>query len=194
MFGRPAARYQRSQSIENSGITYQYRKYTDALGLISRRLNVKASIESSTYTYNIFSLHFPVEYCANFRAKNVYSTTKRGDCGKLAISLRNRFKCNLYAPCLVFARALISKTLAPQNKATCKIFRKTATPLSACFALPTQPGPPLSTRKGPAAHHRQRNDPVTSWHVSLADARTRGVRWEFSVTRTHGVPWCSRAR
>jgi hypothetical protein len=69
---------------------------------------------------------------------------KAGDCGKLAISLRNRFKYNRYGAFLAFARAF-----RPQNKQSRKIFRKAATRFSTCFVLSGPAWPAFKQNKAP---------------------------------------------
>jgi hypothetical protein len=76
---------------------------------------------------------------------------KAGDCGKLAISFRNRFKYNRYWPF-----SPLRGPFRPQNKQSRKIFRKTATWFSTCFALSDPAWPAFKQNKSHAAHHRPR--------------------------------------
>jgi predicted transglutaminase-like cysteine proteinase len=55
-----------------------------------------------------------------------------------------------------------------------KIFGNLARPISACFALSGPRAAGLKQNKSHPAHHRPRNDPVTRWLTSPADARTLG--------------------
>ena len=60
-----------------------------------------------------------------------------------------------------------------------KIFSKSARRISACLRAFRPPAAGFKQNKSPPAHHRPRNDPVTSRLTSLADARTMGRQMGF---------------
>jgi len=86
---------------------------------------------------------------------------KAGELRQISHISQKSFQCNRYGFLLTFAKGLV----APKQ-AICKSSAKRRHGFQPVWCFADRQGPAFKQNKSPAAHHRLRNDPVTSWLIS----------------------------